>query len=190
MLQLITDSLRHSRCLFYDGLLYVLSDLISHINNITQIAEYHNNTHNGMVRLQHCCLYAFLRKSYTNSVFTLFWLHHLIIKSVFFAWFSLGLCNPVTRADTFSKTCSWSCRWCMQWPWVLRLDSFTYIRPLFSRGFSKSKHSIDNVSFTLCTALFPYFHSLYHLGDGRQHGSIECENWRLAIDRPISARVA
>lgn len=78
----------------------------------------------------------------------------------------------------------------MQWPWVLRLDSFTYIRPLFSRGFSKSKHSIDNVSFTLCTALFPYFHSFYHLGDGRQHGSIECENWRLAIDRPISARVA
>lgn len=48
-------------------------------------------------------------------------------------------------------------RWCMQWLWVLRLDSFTYIRPLFSRGYSKSKHPIDNLSFTLCTALFPFF---------------------------------
>lgn len=132
------------------------------------------------VVLHKFCLHSFLFASFD----------HKISELVVHARFSLGLCNPVTRADTFSKTCSWSCRWCMQWPWVLRLDSFTYIRPLFSRGYSKSKHSIGNHSFTLCTALFPYFHSFYHLGDGRQHGSIECENWRLAIDRPISARVA
>lgn len=44
--------------------------------------------------------------------------------------------------------------------------------------------------FHLMYSLFPYFHSFQHLGDGRQHGSIKCENWRLAFDRPISAPVA
>lgn len=74
----------------------VLSDLISHIN-ITQIAEYLNVTN---------CLYAFLL-SLTQGLSSLFLLHNLIIKScsqlVFHAWFSLRLCNPVTRADLLGK---------------------------------------------------------------------------------------